>query len=257
MNVNAVQYVSAMQEGWSKPQLFRCDDGNEYVVKLMNNPQGLRVLPNEMISYRLGRLLHLPVGECTVVHISEELINISPSLRDMQVKAGPHLGSLYYKKAKVLQEANDMKGCHNLNMAAGMIAFDHWIQNWDRCWHNASNVLVLKEHSKFIMIDHANAFTGQWTIDSLKQNRSNSDIYWGKIYKLFVPYIHSDHPFKKIVWKIDSLSKADLWTAMDGLPPEWQVSYKELYKLVKYLDYRKSATAEVLYKLKKYFPRWH
>lgn len=255
MNVRAVHYTSAIQEGWSKPVLFRCDDGNEYVVKLMSNPQGLKVLPNEMIAYRLGRLLDLPVVKCAVVHISEELINVFPVLKDMQVKAGPHIGSLYYKNAKPLQEAHDLEGCNNLVKAAGVIAFDHWIQNWDRS-DNASNILVLEQdkQKKILMIDHANALTGHWTIDTLKKNRRNVSVYWGRVYELLVPYIDDSRPFKQILRKIHAINKADLWTTVAGLPPEWQVSHKEQRKLVKYLDYRKTAAAEALSQLKVYFP---
>ncbi|KIL36978.1 hypothetical protein SD71_04585 [Cohnella kolymensis] len=254
MNVKAVSYIRAIEEGWSRPLLFRCDDGNQYVVKLLNNPQGIKVLPNEMIAFRLGRLLHLPVGECAIVHVSGELITQSPALRDMQVKAGPHLGSVYRETVKVLQNADDLTGCCNLDKAAGMIAFDHWIQNWDRA-DNIGNILVSKEddNKKIVMIDHANAFTGSWTLDSLKENRTNRSVYWGKIYELFIPHISDKRLFKSALRQIQSLSKAELWTAMSGLPRKWSVSHTEQRKLVKYLEYRKVAAGEALKDLRKKF----
>lgn len=257
MRVKAVVYVRAIQEGWSKPLLFRCDDGKEYVVKLMNNPQGLRVLPNELIAYRLGRLLKLPVGKCAIVHISKELIKSFPSLKVKQLTAGPHIGSLYYQEAKPLNDVQDLIGCENLREAAGMIAFDHWIQNWDRA-DNSSNILVLKQadRKKIIMIDHANAFTGHWTIDSLKINRREPSAYWGSSYELFLPYIDNENPFREILQRIYALNKADLWTTMFRVPKEWQLSYKEQQKMVKYLEYRKAAVSAGLEKLKNCFTDW-
>jgi len=38
---------------------MRCDDGHYYVVKFQNNPQGARILANEMLAGRLALALGL------------------------------------------------------------------------------------------------------------------------------------------------------------------------------------------------------
>jgi hypothetical protein len=49
---------------------MRCDDGDCYVVKFQNNPQGKRILANEMLAGRLALALGLPVSEPEVAEVS-------------------------------------------------------------------------------------------------------------------------------------------------------------------------------------------
>jgi hypothetical protein len=50
--------------------LMRCLDGSYYVVKFQNNPQGLRILANELLGKRLPARLGLRV----IIDVREELI---------------------------------------------------------------------------------------------------------------------------------------------------------------------------------------
>ncbi|HEY7679124.1 MAG TPA: HipA family kinase, partial [Terriglobia bacterium] len=57
-----------------------CDDGDCYVVKFQNNPQGKRILANEMLAGRLALALGLPVSEPEVVEVSPWLVEHSPEM---------------------------------------------------------------------------------------------------------------------------------------------------------------------------------
>ena len=60
--ISAVQHIRRLRGG-SQSQLLRASDGAYYVCKLLNNPQHPRVLANEMLATRLGRLLGLPLPQ--------------------------------------------------------------------------------------------------------------------------------------------------------------------------------------------------
>jgi hypothetical protein len=59
---------------------MRCSDESYYVVKFQNNPQHCRILVNELLGARLARRMGLPTAPVSVVHVSEELIRLTPEL---------------------------------------------------------------------------------------------------------------------------------------------------------------------------------
>src|SRR5690242_19311476 len=67
--------------GGSQAQLLRCSDGNYYVVKFPNNPQGLAILANELLASRLAALLGLPVPNGRVIQESRALIAETEEMR--------------------------------------------------------------------------------------------------------------------------------------------------------------------------------
>src|SRR5271165_1566758 len=69
----AVEHVRRMRGG-AQAHLMRCDDEGYYVVKFQNNPQGLRILANELLGTRLAARLGLPTPAAAVVEVREELI---------------------------------------------------------------------------------------------------------------------------------------------------------------------------------------
>src|SRR5579863_7676298 len=139
--VVAMQHLSRMRGG-SQAQLMRCSDGNLYVVKFQNNPQGLRILANEMLGVKLAAKLGLPVPQGNVVSVSDELIRSSTDLtiqlgRGREVcKAGLQFGSRYpgqYRKFPVFDflPNEQLRHVSNLSDFLGMLAFDKWTCNTD------------------------------------------------------------------------------------------------------------------------------
>jgi HipA-like kinase len=68
-----VEHIRRMRGG-AQSHLMRCEDGGYYVVKFQNNPQGVRVLANELLATRLAARLGLPTAPPDVVHVPQELI---------------------------------------------------------------------------------------------------------------------------------------------------------------------------------------
>ena len=79
MAKQAVEHVRRLRGG-AQSHLLRCDDGDYYVVKFKNNPQGVRILANEMLAGKLARTLGLPVPEPEVVEVSEWLVEHTPEM---------------------------------------------------------------------------------------------------------------------------------------------------------------------------------
>jgi hypothetical protein len=83
-------------KGGSQPYLMHASDGNDYIVKFQNNPQGTGVLLNELLSARLLAGLNLSVPEVQVLRLEHpldrELSFESPTGR-LPIHTGLHLGS--------------------------------------------------------------------------------------------------------------------------------------------------------------------
>jgi hypothetical protein len=63
--------------GGAQGHLFRCGEGEFYVVKFLNNPQGARVLANELLGTGLAARLGLPTPLTAVVEVREQLIALT------------------------------------------------------------------------------------------------------------------------------------------------------------------------------------
>src|SRR6202161_4980765 len=93
--------------GGAQSHLMRCESkaapGEEsyYVVKFQNNPQGARILANELLGTRLAARIGLPVPATSVVEVGEELIAHTEDLAIQMggvrapCKPGLQLGSRY------------------------------------------------------------------------------------------------------------------------------------------------------------------
>src|SRR5258708_14165641 len=66
--LRALEYCRRMRGG-TQAHLMRCSDEKYYVVKFPNNPQGIRILANELLGGRLAARLVLPLAVAPVVTV--------------------------------------------------------------------------------------------------------------------------------------------------------------------------------------------
>src|SRR5690349_21470076 len=59
--------------GGSQPHLMQASDGQYYVVKLQGNPQGSRILANELLANRIADALKLPFPRTEVIYLPPEI----------------------------------------------------------------------------------------------------------------------------------------------------------------------------------------
>ena len=73
-HITAVRYIQTAETGSSQPSLVEASDGLLYWVKSQGNPQGTRVLINEMMANRLAARVGLPVAPFRLIVVSKEFI---------------------------------------------------------------------------------------------------------------------------------------------------------------------------------------
>jgi hypothetical protein len=139
--LQAIEQIRRMRGG-AQSQLMRCSDENYYVVKFQNNPQHRRILVNELLGTRLAGRLGLPTTPVEIIHVSEELIRLTPELcmemprTRIPCQAGLQFGSRYPGDPRRLVlfdflPDEQLRAVENLHQFAGMLVFDKWTCNTD------------------------------------------------------------------------------------------------------------------------------
>jgi len=135
----AVEQVRRMRGG-AQSHLMRCDDGGYYIVKFQNNPQGVRVLANELLGTRLAARLGIPVPGAEIVTVREDLIRYTEDLV-MQLgrgrapcTPGKQFGSRFPGSPAETAVSDFLpeellRGVTNLEDFCGILAFDKWTCN--------------------------------------------------------------------------------------------------------------------------------
>jgi hypothetical protein len=157
--VFAVETIRRMRGG-SQSWLVKCSDEEYYVAKFQNNPQGVRILANELLGGLLAKQLGLPVPEVAVIEIDKTLIRrtdnmvIQLSRGRTPCKSGLCVGSRYPRNQSCfvrttaatvydLLPQNLFSNVDNMEDFLGMLVFDCWTGNAD----SRQVVFVCDEHN--------------------------------------------------------------------------------------------------------------
>jgi hypothetical protein len=135
----ALEQIRRMRGG-AQAQLMRCDDRAFYVIKFQNNPQGARILANELLATRLAARLGLPVPAAAVVEVRENLIAQTEDLviqlprGRARCAPGRQFGSRFPvapAETVVFDFLPDeqLRATANLADFCGMLVFDKWTCN--------------------------------------------------------------------------------------------------------------------------------
>ena len=135
----AIEQIRRMRGG-AQSQLMHCEDDGYYIVKFQNNPQGTRILVNELLGARLGARLGLPLPAAAVVEVRESLIEHTEDLviqlgrGRVRCQAGMQFGSRYPGSPAdtVVHDFlpdEQLREVANLTDFCGMLAFDKWTCN--------------------------------------------------------------------------------------------------------------------------------
>ena len=128
--------------GSAQAHLMEADDGHEYVVKFLNNPQGHRILPNELIASQLMKAMALSTPEIAIITLpdlplaGDAQILIAHNGRNQPPAAGAHFGSRRPGPLDVcavydfLPDAM-LQDVFNREEFLGALVFDKWLSNAD------------------------------------------------------------------------------------------------------------------------------
>jgi hypothetical protein len=237
---------------------MRCSDGGYYIVKFQNNPQGARILANEILGSALATQLGLPTPEVAIVDVGKYLIDHT---EDLVVQLGrgrypctPGLcfGSRYAADARasgtpVLQWTCDflpldqMSRVTNLVDFTGMLVFDKWTCNTDGRQVVFVHDIDSATYSA-LMIDNGFCFNAaEWNFPDAPLR----GLYAHPCAYESVLGIESFEPWLKLLES--GIDKQWLAGIADEIPREWYVQETDtLAALLDRLDRRRGSVAELL-----------
>jgi len=279
----ATEQIRRMRGG-AQSHLMRCSDGHYYVIKFQNNPQHRRILVNELLGTRLAGRLGLPTTPVAIVHVSEELIRLTPELSmemprsRVPCQAGLQFGSRYPGDPRRLTlhdflPDEQLRGVENLHDFAGMLVFDKWT-----CNTNGRQTIFSREEPRrpipqgdgpenrdapseerdyrATMIDQGFCFNaGEWNYPDapLRGLYARNRVYEGVI------GMESFAPWTERVER--SVTERVLAEVLREIPPEWyEDDYDSVTRLVEQLYRRRTRVPELLLDAKNTtrqpFPNW-
>jgi len=282
--VFASEQIRRMRGG-AQSHLMRCSDGNYYVVKFQNNPQHRRILVNELLGTRLARRLGLPTTPVEIIHVSEELIRLTPDLcmemprSRVPCQAGLQFGSRYPGDPRRLTlhdflPDEKLRQVENVHDFEGMLVFDKWTCNTNgrqtifyhqepREWRGSSASAPLGNGGedgafgyKTEMIDQGFCFNaGEWNYPDapLRGLYARNRVYEGVTgLESFAPWI--ERVQKRITERV-------LAEVIRDIPPEWyEDDYDAVMRLLEQLYRRRTRVPELLLAAKNTtrqpFPNW-
>jgi hypothetical protein len=236
------------------------------VVKFQNNPQGARILANELLATRLATRIGLPTPPVAVVEVREELIAHTDDLV-MQLgrgrapcQAGLQFGSRYPgspAETAVYDFLPDeqLREVENLGDFCGMLVFDKWT-----CNTNGRQAIFFRmpgeSRYRALMIDNGFCFNAsEWNFPDapLRGIYARHRVYEqvGGI-DAFEPWL------TRVEERIDP---AVVEEAASEIPPAWYESDAgALEKLLEHLLRRRKLTRELIVSAKNSslqpFPNW-
>jgi len=262
--IEAVQHVRRMRGG-AQSHLMRCSDGEFYVVKFRNNPQGLRILANEMLATRLAMQAGLPVPVAAVIEVGHWLVEHTAELHIqlanniIPCQPGLQFGSRYAVnplEGQVLDYLPvEMLGLvRNIETFTGMLAFDKWTSNADG---RQAAFWRLSREKKYTaaFIDQGYCFNaGEWSFPDypLRGVYARNEVYASvQGWEWFEPWLS----------RIEKMDEQVVWQLAQGIPPEWYGGqWKELEGLARTLVERRANLRDLIEAFRvsprKPFPRW-
>ena len=243
---------------------MRCSDENFYVVKFQNNPQGRRVLANELLATRLAERAGVPVPIAKVVEVSAWLVENTPELHievggeHQRCHAGLQFGARFvvdplqgqvfdYLPAEMLVKVA------NLEDFAGMLCLDKWTCNTNgRQAVFAKRARERKYRATFI--DQGYCFNAvEWSFPdaALRGVYARNEVYAEvKGWESFEPYLT----------RMAEMPAEAIAECADGIPPEWVGDSDDLERVIEELGKRRRKIPELIEAFRKSsrapFPAW-
>lgn len=235
--------------GCTEPIFCSLHDGRDVIFKSYNNPEGRKILVNELICLRLAQKLNLPVPDGGLARIDDTssvscLLSNTQDLRGVgfySVRLNNVTPGLYDMPREFIQ-----KYCVNSQDFIPIILFDHLVYNNDR---NNGNALFDFKSKKLYIIDNSHCFYLGSIWDSIQLERciTEEDFRHNKIlannkyfYNNLVGICDLD---RNILYEkanlFKSLIKDDfLDEIFCEIPTEWGIGTNDLETLKKYIKYR-------------------
>jgi hypothetical protein len=238
--------------GGAQSQLMLGADGKLWVVKFRNNPQGVRVLANELLATKLAAAVGLTVPPCDVIEVTDWLVQNTGELvmefgqgKRERCVAGLQFGSQFVgglmpgRVVDYLAE-EDLAEVKNLSEFWGMLCIDKWAGNCNgrqAVFERGARERRYRAH----FVDQGFCFNaGEWSFpDSpLRGVFARNSVYAGVTgWKSFEPWLS----------RVEAMEADVLWGIAEGVPPEWYGGdLMEMEELVEQMIGRKKRVRELI-----------
>jgi hypothetical protein len=228
----AIEQVRRMRGG-AQSHLLRCSNQAYYVVKFQNNPQGLRILANELLGTRLAARLGLSVAEPEVMEVRAELIAHTEDLviqlgrERAPCKAGKQFGSRYPGKLAGVAVYDflpdeQLREVTNIADYCGMLVFDKWT-----CNNNGRQAIFFREPhatgrgvgtaARYCarMIDNGSCFNaGEWNFPDAPLRGLSAR---RRVYET----VRGMDSFEDWIARVEQIAESALEDVYGQGPPEW------------------------------------
>ena len=127
MTLEVVEIIGRSKQGFTKPYICRCNDGDVYFVKGRSATR--RGLVNEWLCANLAKAFGLPIAPFAIAEVPQELIeaDLTGWLKDLGE------GAVFASRKVMGQElAASQVPSILLNLRRDVLVFDWWVRNSDR-----------------------------------------------------------------------------------------------------------------------------
>jgi len=225
-------FLGRIPNGVTQPVRIQADDGKVYVMKCLHNFCSPKILYNELIAYRIGKLREIPMPICSIAELNDSVISKTPHLIEMDAVPGTCFLS-EYRSGTVKISPIIARNTKNAQEIANILVFDQIILNNDRA-KNDGNLFYDKKQRKVLAIDHSHIFiNGEiWSADELNSIKSKSpvvvDNLLGRNYRAFSSQLTGYNCYNDINTKIKSLKRDDVEDIFKEIPVDWQMDQEEV-----------------------------
>lgn len=273
--------------GGSQSHLMRCRANDYYVVKFQCNPQGTRILVNELLGTLLAACMGLPTTPVAICYVDEELIRLTrdlcvetphkPPLHRIPCQPGLHFGSLYpFDPHRVVVfdflPDKQLRAAKNVSSFLGMLVFDKWTCNVD----GRQTIFYQPEaggpfyHPGEIGRPYQCVIGGPYKTEMIDQGACFNGCEWNfpdaplrGLYDRYVVYdqVRGLDDFEPWLAKLEAINESVLMSTARTIPPEWyDGDYDALQRLLEQLERRRSRVRELIWETRKArpyaFPSW-
>ncbi|MDL2280553.1 hypothetical protein LJC10_01690 [Selenomonadales bacterium OttesenSCG-928-I06] len=262
--MTAIEYLGPVGIGATAPQMFNAIDHNDndavktYIVKFANNRLGAKVLVNELLALRFGKLIDICFPSGGIINIPKELVVNNRRLLIAGFTSGLHFGSRFLRGTQYLCRQN-LHLAQNKSQMAGVILFDHMFYNLDRTL-NRKNLLIRKEKTgyKIYAIDNSHLFRrGRWNVDWLNELKDGLTINHRRSFGLLLKHYLYPEDFISYVEAIKDISDEEIDEIINSIPQKWLPDFEERVGLKEFIVKRIDMVDEIAYSLIELIPDVH
>ena len=219
--------------GGSRPLLVLADDGRQYWLKPINNPQRPIIPVVEQIVGRCGALIGAPVRPVEIVVIPEDLagFEIYPGY---VLATGIAHGSLHLDAAQLAWGLEHAERNENRSRYLEIVALYDWCQGDDPQWlyqtgANADYEYYSHDHGEYLLS------RGEWTLDAIMTVVDEP--------RILAPPLSASSlsGFTELADRIASITREHLIEVLSAIPSSWPVSDTQLELLGFFLERRRDA----------------